>query len=104
MSNTLQYVQVAPCIPLPLGGRQSYTYHEDGGSTIQEGSVVRVPFGKRQVDGVVLQTAIRKPRYPTKAVTKTTNITLTPQQMKFGQWIARHMCGSLGYTLRLFIV
>lgn len=101
MNKGLHYVQVAPCIPLPTG-RQSYTYHTQEG--LYEGTLVRIPFGKRNIDGVVVQTGVRKPKYPTKAITKITGTVLTPEQLQFGHWISYHMHGSLGYTLRLFIL
>lgn len=100
----LQYVQVAPCIPLKFGGHESYTYHIDQNKEVPEGAVVHTSFGKRNVTGVVLKTGIRKPRYPTKAIRNITTSVLTKHQMQFGQWIAEHAHGGIGYTLRLFVI
>ncbi len=99
-----KYVQVAPCIPLKFGGHESYTYHVGGIQEITEGAVVRIPFGKRNVTGVVVKTDVLKPRYPTKQITKATGAILTAQQLQFAQWMATSAHGGLGYTLRLFVL
>jgi primosomal protein N' len=101
MSNNIQYVQVAPCIPLKVGGHESYTYHTEH-EAIPEGAIVRIPFGKRALKGVVIRTNVKKPRYPTKAITTVTAGALTKHQLEFAQWIATYAHGGLGYTLRLF--
>lgn len=100
--NSVQYVQVAPCIPLPFGGHESYTYYTS--QDVCEGVVVRIPFGKRSVVGVVVQTGVRRPRYPTKQISKITDAVLTSHQMQFADFIAQHAHGGLGYTLRLFVL
>lgn len=99
-----KYVQVAPCIPLTFGGHESYTYHIGGSEEMSEGAVVRIPFGKRNVAGVVVQTDVRKPRYLTKQITKATGAVLTLEQLQFAHWIAESAHGGLGYTLRLFVL
>lgn len=100
--SSLTYVLVAPCIPLPKGGHEAYTYHVED-TQVQEGSVVRISFGKRKILGVVLQPSVRRPRYPTKPITTVLDIVLTPHQMQYAKWIARIAHGGLGFTLRLFI-
>lgn len=100
----LVYVLVAPCIPLPKGGHEAYTYHvETGEDNLREGSVVRMPFGKRKILGVVLQSDIKRPRYPTKPIATVLDSVLTPSQLEYAKWISRTMHGGLGFTLRLFI-
>lgn len=99
-----RYVQVAPCIPLKFGGHESYTYYIGGSEEVTEGTVVRIPFGKRNVTGVVVKTDVGKPRYPTKQITKTTGVILTAEQLQFAHWIAASAHGGLGYTLRLFVL
>ncbi len=102
--SSVSYVLVAPCIPLPKGGHEAYTYHiENIDEALRTGSVVRISFGKRKILGVVLQSDIRRPRYPTKPIAAALPITLTASQLRFAKWIASASHGGLGYTLRLFI-
>lgn len=69
---------------------------------LRAGSIVRIPFGKRRVVGIILDLYSRVPTFPVKLLTPT-NVTLTPHQIKFARWIAETMHGGLGYTLRLFL-
>lgn len=103
MAPKLTYVLVAPCIPLPRSGHEAYTYHAEDNTDIGEGTVVRISFGKRKILGVVLQVAVRRPRYPTKPIGTVLDIVLTPSQMEYATWIAKIAHGGLGFTLRLFI-
>lgn len=98
----LTYVLVAPCIPLPKGGHEAYTYHLEGKHHVEEGSVVRISFGKRKITGVVLQASVRRPRYPTKPIDSVLETVLTSSQMKYAKWISGIAHGGLGFTLRLF--
>ncbi len=100
--SSLTYVLVAPCIPLPKGGHEAYTYHVED-AEVAEGAVVRISFGKRKILGVVLQGSVRRPRYPTKPIATVLDIALTSSQMEYAKWIARIAHGGLGFTLRLFI-
>ena len=93
-------MQVAPCIPLGAGGKETYTYHAY--EAVPEGTFVTIPFGKQVVEGVVIVSNIRRPKYPTKAIIKHTGRHLTPLQIQFGKWLATAAHGGLGYTLRLF--
>ncbi len=97
----LTYVLVAPCVP--LGGRETYTYYAHAGQDVAIGQVVSIPFGRRVIDGVVVQTGIKRPAYPTKPIAALRDIVLTPQQMDYASWMSALAHGSLGYTLRLFI-
>lgn len=103
MSN-IRYVQVVPCIPLQFGGKEFYTYHTDRDQRVSEGTLVRIPFGRRNIQGVVVRINIKKPRYPTKPIRMIPRTVLTKEQMKFAKWIAKHAHGGLGYTLRLFAI
>ncbi len=102
--SSLAYILIAPCIPLPKGGHEAYTYHtEELNDTLSEGRVVRVSFGKRKILGVVLQGDIKRPRYPTKPIDSVLDISLTSSQMEYARHISRIARGGLGFTLRLFI-
>lgn len=104
MNKGIQYIQVAPCISLKFGGHESYTYHVDGTEQIVEGAIVRIPFGKRNVTGVIIKIGTHKPHYSTKQISKITDVVLTAQQLEFAHWISEHAHGGLGYTLRLFVL
>src|SRR3989344_2812799 len=84
---SLTYVLIAPCIPLPKGGHEAYTYHtETTDNRLVDGSVVRVSFGKRKILGVVLQVRIKRPRYPTKRVDKVLDTILSSSQIQYAKW------------------
>lgn len=105
-NSSTHYALIAPCVSMPKGGRESYTYHydvQDINNTIQIGRVVRIPFGKRTITGVVLDPSIRRPPYPTKAIGTVLGDVLTDQQIEYARWIADAAHGGLGYTLRLFV-
>lgn len=101
--NSLTYVLVAPCIPLMGHGHEAYTYHVEMVDGLVVGSVVRISFGKRKILGVVLQVGVKRPRYPTKPVTKILDTVVTAQQMQFAKLLSEALHGGLGFTLRLFI-
>lgn len=95
---------MAPAVPLPAPGRQSFTYHVPAGAeSIGLGSVVRIPFGKRRVTGIITRLHQKAPSFPTKLLQPAANLTLTRQQISFAKWISATLKGGLGYTLRLFL-
>lgn len=95
----MNYYEIAPTIPLH-GNRQTYTYRSK--ESVAVGVVVRVPFGKRTLTGIVVSKA-SKPPYPTKDISKTYTSTLTHSQLAFGARIAGMCGGGLGFTLKLFL-
>ncbi len=101
--SSLAYILVAPCVPLKRGGRETYTYYAEENADLVIGAVVRIPFGKRSLEGVVLQTGLKRPNYPTKPISSFRNIVLTPQQITYASWMSSVAKGGIGYTLRLFI-
>ena len=46
-------IEVVPCVALPPGTRQLFTYRVPPGTDAPVGALVRIPFGSRTVDGVV---------------------------------------------------
>src|SRR5688572_2618502 len=98
----LVYVNIAPCVPLCSHGREEYTYYTHADAEVVKGTVVRIPFGKRTITGVVTHVGGEKPRYPTKQIIKISPFALTSLQMNYAAWIAKVAHGGLGYTLRLF--
>jgi primosomal protein N' len=97
------YVGVAPCVPLGKRGQSAYTYYVSQEEKIHIGSVVKIPFGKRSIMGVVTIIGAQRPSYPTKEIKTVTAIRLTDTQMKLVQWIADACHGGFGFTARLFL-
>ncbi len=101
--NDIRYVQVAPCVPLGARGHEAYTYYVSHEADVRSGQVVRIPFGKRTITGVVVKTGIAKPLYPTKEILKVLPLVLSSLQLQFGAWLADSAHGGVGFTLRLFL-
>lgn len=99
----VRYIAVAPCVPLGKRGQDSYTYFISSENEIFLGSVVKIPFGKRSIMGVVTALDLQRPSYPTKQVKTITKIQLTHIQMQFSQWLADVCHGGFGFTARLFL-
>lgn len=98
------YAEVAPCVPLPATGPQTYTYQVP--STVSPDNLlstaVRIPLGRRQVRGVVIRVHQERVPYPTKMLEPASAWQLTAYQIVFARWLHDTMRGGLGYTLRLF--
>lgn len=88
-------------VPLPVSGPQTYTYEIPGDSPPLF-TRVTIPFGRRNVQGVVTGFHERRVSFPTKPLLPSSPWQLTAYQLKFATWIARTMQGGLGFTLRLF--
>ena len=99
----VRYVEVAPCVPLGKRGQDSYTYFVSTEEKLFIGSVVKIPFGKRAIMGVVTVLDVQKPSYPTKQVKTITNVQLTDIQIKYAAWLADMAHGGFGFTARLFL-
>jgi len=99
-----QYAEVAPAVPLPATGKQTYTYRVPArmAATVSLYQQVRIPLGKRSVAGFITELHSRSVRFPTKDIASLSAVTLTAYQAAFANWLVRTMHGSLGYTLRLF--
>lgn len=102
-STALQYIGVAPCVPLGARGKEWYTYSARHDDAVKVGSVVRAPFGKQAVYGVVMECNLQRPSYPTKMIQTVTTVVLTDLQMQFARFIADSAHGGFGFTARLFL-
>lgn len=100
---SVRYALIAPCVSLPGSSHKAYTYHYEAQQPMNVGQSVRIPFGKRSITGIVLQGSVRRPSYPTKAISAMLPATLSETQLQYAQWIADISHGGLGYTLRLFL-
>ena len=99
----VRYVAVAPCVPLGKRGQDSYTYYVPSEDEIDLGYVVKIPFGKRSIMGVVTALDLQRPSYPTKQIKTITGVQLTDAQMQFAQWLSDACHGGFGFTARLFL-
>lgn len=98
------YVQVAVNIP-QVSGVFDYHVPEDLDGEIVPGCLVVVPFGSRQVQGVVL----RQVDQPQVADTRPVNAlidfepVLTPVQLRFAQWLAERTLSPLSACIDLMV-
>lgn len=98
------FADVAPAVPLPADKRQVYTYRLSrpwqARAALYAG--VTVPFGQRQVPGVLIRLLSRRAGAPVRPLASVADWTLTAKQVRLARTIARLARGGLGYTLRLF--
>lgn len=100
-----RYAEVAPAVPLPVTGPQTFTYQVP--ATTSEDALlytkVQVPFGRRRINGIVMGTAAStRLRFKVKPLIPGASFQLTTHQVRFARWLSDTMHGSLGFTLRLF--
>lgn len=97
-------MEVAPVVVLPLDRPQIFSYQS--GQLLSPGTVVRVPFGGREVDGVVYgaqKVATRPPAWM-KKVAKVVEVDfLTETQRLLAKEVSAEYCAPLGKTLRHFL-
>lgn len=100
-----RYAEVAPAVPMPGSGKQTYTYSVPVLLRQSLGlfSQVAISLGKRTVKGFVVELHNRKLPFATKALRASQGVQLTAYQVDFARWMAATMHGGLGYTLRLFV-
>jgi primosomal protein N' (replication factor Y) len=85
---------------------QIYHYHlpPELESQVQPGHLVWVPFGRQEVQGVVVRIADASP-VPTKAVTRLARPepVLTPAQLALAGWIANYYVAPISESVKLFL-
>lgn len=87
-----RYIAVAP---LAYAGIDtgSFTYHSD--LDIKTGQIVEVPFGKRQIIGVVTAMDVKKPAFETRPIRGVVNQTPLPQHLvDLAAWIEAYYYSS----------
>lgn len=95
----MHYVLVCPIGV--IGGKEDLlTYHAD--SHLPVGSLVKIPFGSRQKQGVVIQPT-SKPTFTTKPVTQILTDTLPGQLMELAQWISEYYGVRLATVLQTVV-
>ncbi len=98
-------VRVSVLAAVPIG--QPYDYAVPAGMALSAGDIVRIPFGKREVTGVVWPAADTAPsdkKVKLKAVLHRYDVPpLGVAQMEFVSWIARYTLSDLGSVLKLML-
>ena len=93
--------RVGVLLPLPLGG--TYDYRIPPGMALSEGDFVRVPFGARELAGVVWgpgSDAVGEDRL--KDVLDRYDVPpLPPESRRFVHWVSAYTVHSLGSVLRM---
>ncbi len=99
--STPRYVEVAVDTPI-LRGAKTYTYRVPDGLEIRAGQCVRVPFGKQELDGVVLGLA-HEALAEARPLTRTTDMSLLPYQLELAQWLSSYYAAPINDALGLFL-
>ena len=98
-------ISVIPLTKIPLYRDQSFYYLFK--SKISLGSLVKIPLGKRTVDGIVSESKSDFPRLGNIQLKKVLSITeesfLTSKQIQTAQFISQHYFVSLGIALKIFV-
>lgn len=97
-------IEVLPLIPTFGTGERTFSYTSP--IDIPTGSIVRVPFGKRNIDGLVTGSApLRsKPSFPLKPVTQTiAECFITEEQFALALWLSKTYFTPLTHVLRHFL-
>lgn len=97
---------IAPLVPLPFGRRETYSYLSK--EVTPEGSLVSIPFGPREIRGVVLSCYKILPQQKQssrlKMITNTIEPSfLTKEQILLARTISEQCLTSIGKTLRHFL-
>lgn len=90
------YAQIAPLEP--SGAKEIFTYSvpKNLASVLEVGNIVVVPFGKKNVSGVVLSFTDKKPYFPTKDIEEKLDFfTVLPHLVELANWIAEYYCAPL---------
>ncbi|HBI16948.1 MAG TPA: primosomal protein N' [Candidatus Moranbacteria bacterium] len=98
-------INIVPLTKIPLYRDQSFYYlHKN---EIPKGSLVKIPLGKRTINGIVLESKSDFPRLGNITLKKVTSITeenfVTSDQIKLAQFISKYYFVSLGIALKMFV-
>jgi len=89
----------------PAAQRRSFTYTVPPGLPVQAGQAVWVPFGDKQLQGIVLELSASSPVSETRAVAGIIEAEplLTPAGVKLARWISEHYLSPLFDAVALFL-
>lgn len=98
-------INIVPLTRIPLYRDQSFYYLHK--AQIPAGSLVKIPLGKRIIDGIVLESKSDFPRLGNIQLKKVISITeenfLTSRQIQLAQFISEHYFTSLGIVMKIFV-
>lgn len=94
----MHYVEVA--IAKQRGGSRLYTYHSD--IILSIGEIISVPFGKKDVVGVVLA-VVKKPGFKTKPVSQKLLFTLPSTSVELLHWLLSFYPDDYGALTQLLL-
>lgn len=102
-SSTLYRIEVAPLVILPLDRSPLFTYASQ--ESIPKGSLVSIPFGSREIEGIVYNSQPLpgpQPRWMKRISTIKIPAYLTDGQRELGLFVSREYLTPLGKTLKHF--
>jgi primosomal protein N' (replication factor Y) (superfamily II helicase) len=92
----MHYLLICP-VGVIGGQSDSLTYKSDTAHTA--GTILKIPFGKKTVTGVVLKT-VTKPSFTAKAITEVLHETMTPELLQLALWISDYYATRLSLVLQ----
>jgi primosomal protein N' (replication factor Y) (superfamily II helicase) len=95
----MHYLLICP-VGVIGGQSDSLTYHYD--VACPTGTVVKIPFGKKTVTGVVVDT-VAKPGFTTKAIAGILSETLTPELLQLAIWMSEYYASRLSLVLQAML-
>lgn len=105
MSKRGYLISVVPSVKIPMNRDQFFYYEFD--KKIPIGSKVKAPFGRRKIEGIVIETKSDFERMGNIQLKKIEDVLeknfLTPEQLKLAQFISEYYLTSLGIVLKSFI-
>ncbi len=82
---------------------ESFTYQVPKDLKVEPGQIVRVPFRKQKLAGIVLHLHEKMPSYPTKPLESALPIVLAPWQMELAAWMSEYYKCAFSKVIDFFI-
>lgn len=96
----MHYFEVAPARYTGMS-HEAFTYHFP--EPLCPGRLVVVPFGKKQLTGVVMS-SVSKPKFETKSITQILDMPALPSyQVELAIWMSEYYASSLGQVWQTFL-
>lgn len=92
-------------VPVPLFQLFTYSIPESLRQAVKRGSIVLVPFGRKNVNGVVTAFESAIPSFKTKQILDVVDTfsSLNDDQVRLAEWIADYYAAPIGETMKLFL-
>ena len=95
------YYQIIPLVKISLNKNPYFTYKSE--EELPSGTLVLIPFGRKNVKGIVLQ-KVNKPSFRTKAILKIkTSGLVNSRQLALAEKISNYYYSPLGVVLKFFV-